>query len=178
MARRWKQEPAFQKELRNPVGDALYGRQVHGNTKGIVYDKKPFKVSVTKYHLYVWCGCGRSNCQPFCDGVTCQSTNLKRAISGGPVKYVAPEDRDVWFCNCKQTNRPPFCDGSHRAPDIQSMRIDGKPDLWDPSTVATVEAKGKGSGKAELTEEELRQLEEELFSTTAASETKDPAAKK
>ena len=28
---------------------------------------------------------------------------MKRMIKGGPVKYIAPEDREVWFCNCKQT---------------------------------------------------------------------------
>ena len=36
------------------------------------------------------------------------------SLKGGPVRYIAPETKDVWFCNCKQTENRPFCDGSHR----------------------------------------------------------------
>jgi len=53
-------------------------------------------------------------------------------IRTGPVRYIAPADGEVWFCNCKQTNNRPFCDGSHKAEDIQEMRLDGKFELWEP----------------------------------------------
>ena len=39
---------------------------------------------------------------------------MKRMIKGGPVKYIAPEDREVWFCNCKQTKHR---DGFNRDSD-------------------------------------------------------------
>lgn len=103
MARRWKKEIDFQSELTNPV-DVVYGGDKKApDDVGIVFDKKPFKVAVKKYHLYTWCGCGRSHSQPFCDG-THASMYLKRIIKGGPVKYIAPEDRDIWFCMCKQVS--------------------------------------------------------------------------
>ena len=60
-------------------------------------------------------------------------------IKGGPVKYVAPEDRDVWFCMCKHTSHRPFCDGSHRHPDIQELKLEGKFNLWDPTSDVKVD---------------------------------------
>ena len=30
-----------------------------------------------------------------------------------PVKFVAEENKTIYFCHCKQTNNQPFCDGSH-----------------------------------------------------------------
>ena len=34
---------------------------------------------------------------------SCENLWLKKVIKGGPVRYIAPETKDVWFCNCKQT---------------------------------------------------------------------------
>ena len=101
MARRWQKEIAFQSELTNPVAVVYGGEKKAPDDVGVPFDKKPFKVNVKKYHLYTWCGCGRSHNQPFCDG-THKNMYLKRIIKGGPVKYIAPEDREIWFCNCKQ----------------------------------------------------------------------------
>ena len=56
----------------------------------------------------------------------------KRFYKGGPVKYIAPEDKDIWFCNCKQTKNRPFCDGTHRSPEIQELKVDGMFDIWEP----------------------------------------------
>ena len=103
MARRWQKEIAFQSELTNPVEVVYGGDKKAPDDVGVVFDKKPFKISVKKYHLYTWCGCGRSHSQPFCDG-THESMYLKRIMKGGPVKYIAPEDRDIWFCMCKQVS--------------------------------------------------------------------------
>ena len=158
-ARRWQKELAFQSELKNPAAK-VYGSEVSDpDSKGFVFDKKPFKVSVKKYHLYEWCGCGRSHSQPFCDH-TCQNNQLSKVIFSGPVKYIAPEDRDVWFCMCKQTNNRPFCDGSHRNPEIQEMRIDGKFNLWEPKSDEKVD---KLTEVDEISDEELLfgDLEEE-----------------
>jgi hypothetical protein len=101
MARRWTKEIAFQSELSNPV-EVVYGSEKKApDDFGVVYDKKPFKINVKKYHLYTWCGCGRSHSQPFCDG-THNVLAMKKIVKGGPVKYIAPEDREIWFCMCKQ----------------------------------------------------------------------------
>ena len=54
----------------NPV-DVIYGGENTYTEFGSVYDKKPFRVDVKKYHLYTWCGCGISTLQPFCDGKAC-----------------------------------------------------------------------------------------------------------
>ena len=98
---------------------------------GRINDKKPAKISVKKYHLYKWCGCGQAHTQPFCD-TTCQDKYWKNNIHGGPITYVAPEDKDIWFCMCKTTKNRPFCDGSHRDEEIQKVRIDGKIEMFEP----------------------------------------------
>ncbi|KAJ6224075.1 hypothetical protein RDWZM_002620 [Blomia tropicalis] len=85
--------------------------------KGVVYDKKPFKYHCIEGKAYVWCSCGRSHKQPFCDG-THKNTHLK--IKLRPIRWDCTETKDYWFCNCKQTQNPPFCDGTHKIPTIQN----------------------------------------------------------
>jgi CDGSH-type Zn-finger protein len=56
---------------------------------------------------YLWCACGRSKIQPFCDG--------SHPGSGfEPVKFtVTARSGMLWLCGCKQSRHKPFCDGSH-----------------------------------------------------------------
>lgn len=58
---------------------------------------------------YLWCACGQSKTQPFCD----QSHQGSGIL---PVKFtVKPRagTETVWLCGCKRTGTPPFCDGTH-----------------------------------------------------------------
>ena len=67
---------------------------------------KGFHVEVKAGERYLWCSCGRSAKQPFCD-FSHKGTDFR------PVVFVAERDDDVLFCGCKHTGTAPFCDGSH-----------------------------------------------------------------
>ncbi len=56
---------------------------------------------------YLWCACGRSSKQPFCDG-SHRETNFL------PLRVVITEKQRVKWCTCKLTKTPPYCDHSHR----------------------------------------------------------------
>jgi len=132
-ARRWqkKSTPSFAQDFSNPVREVA-GMKAPPPEKGHIYDNKPLKINVKAGCLYTWCGCGLARTQqPLCDG-TCEVLYMKKVMKGGPVKYIAPENKDVWFCNCKQTNNKPFCDGTHRDEDIQKHRFDSPRQLWEP----------------------------------------------
>ncbi|MFN2360256.1 MAG: CDGSH iron-sulfur domain-containing protein [Marinobacter sp.] len=77
-------------------------------------DEKPVVASTTPYSVlveggknYVWCACGRSDNQPFCDG-------SHKGTGFTPVKFTAEKDGRVSFCGCKHTGTPPLCDGTHK----------------------------------------------------------------
>ena len=69
------------------------------NRKGYYYEVKAGK-------RYLWCSCGRSKSQPFCDG-------SHEGSGFTPILFKAERDEDVIFCGCKQTGTGPFCDGAH-----------------------------------------------------------------
>ena len=55
---------------------------------------------------YWWCGCGRSQSQPFCDGSHSGTEFL-------PMEMEFTEAAHVAICLCKRSARMPYCDGTH-----------------------------------------------------------------
>ena len=72
-----------------------------------VADKHPIDVDLQAGRHYLWCACGRSEDQPFCDG-SHAVTDLQ------PIAFSPGESGEAWLCMCKQTKNPPYCDGSHK----------------------------------------------------------------
>ena len=67
---------------------------------------EPTTIRLKKGEKYLWCQCGMSNNQPFCDG-THHGTKHK------PLLFEATKSGEVKLCNCKKTKAGPFCDNSH-----------------------------------------------------------------
>ena len=73
----------------------------------IIADNKPQNVLLKKGETYVFCVCGKSQKQPFCDGSHIGSGLM-------PKKFVAEQDGNETLCLCKCSDNIPYCDGSHR----------------------------------------------------------------
>lgn len=82
-------------------------------TKPIVAANEPITVDLNKGNSYLFCTCGRSNHQPFCDG-------SHKGSGLSPLPFTADVEGEAWLCRCKQTEHAPYCDGSHsHVPDDQ-----------------------------------------------------------
>jgi CDGSH iron-sulfur domain-containing protein 3 len=69
----------------------------------------PCRVETKGGRNLLWCACGLSKRQPFCD--------FSHKGSGiEPLSFATTEDLTVALCGCKRTKRPPYCDGSHALP--------------------------------------------------------------
>jgi CDGSH-type Zn-finger protein/mannose-6-phosphate isomerase-like protein (cupin superfamily) len=77
-----------------------------GKTPPLIANRKGYYHEVKAGKRYLWCACGRSKTQPFCDGSHAGTQFL-------PIMFKADRDEDVIFCGCKQTGTGPFCDGAH-----------------------------------------------------------------
>lgn len=66
----------------------------------------PSIVTLEKGKNYLYCQCGMSKNQPFCDS-SHHGTKFK------PLLHTATRDGVAKFCNCKLTKTGPFCDNSH-----------------------------------------------------------------
>ena len=75
-------------------------------TAPVIANHKGYCLEVKAGRRYLWCSCGRSSNQPFCDG-------SHKGTDFLPVAFVADKDEDVIFCGCKHTADRPFCDGTH-----------------------------------------------------------------
>jgi sterol desaturase/sphingolipid hydroxylase (fatty acid hydroxylase superfamily)/CDGSH-type Zn-finger protein len=74
---------------------------------------EPITIDVKKGEKYLWCKCGMSKTQPFCDG-SHHGTKHK------PVLFEAQIDGKIKFCNCKLTKKSPFCDNAHKKVNVLS----------------------------------------------------------
>lgn len=70
--------------------------------------REPVEITLEAGKTYLWCQCGKSSNQPFCDNSHI-GTGLK------PKVFKVAFSRKVWLCMCKQTKTIPYCDGSHRS---------------------------------------------------------------
>ncbi len=66
---------------------------------------EPFK-SVLPKGTYLYCQCGFSSEQPFCNGAHHGSKHK-------PLLLHVASDKVVSLCQCKRTRTPPYCDNSH-----------------------------------------------------------------
>ena len=73
----------------------------------VIAQQGPFAVQVEAGKMYLWCACGRSKTQPFCD-----SSHMGSEFR--PVAFEAKESKVLYFCGCKNTGTKPFCDGTHK----------------------------------------------------------------
>jgi CDGSH iron-sulfur domain-containing protein 3 len=73
-----------------------------------IAQKSPYEVDVNAGDKKVWCTCGHSAKQPYCDGAHARNnTGMK------PMVCNFEKSEKVFFCGCKHTKNAPFCDGSH-----------------------------------------------------------------
>ena len=96
----------------------------------IIARRKGFYCEVKAGKRYLWCSCGRSKTQPFCDGSHAGSGFL-------PVAFKAERDEDVIFCGCKHTATRPFCDGAHS--NLPGGYLTDDPDSAENRAVVSVE---------------------------------------
>ena len=73
----------------------------------VIAEKSPAQVFVKEGKTYLWCACGKSVDQPFCDMTHKRESDLR------PMVLKQEKSGDAWLCQCKQTNNPPYCDGTH-----------------------------------------------------------------
>jgi CDGSH-type Zn-finger protein/mannose-6-phosphate isomerase-like protein (cupin superfamily) len=97
----------------------------------VIAHRKGFYYEIKAGKKYLWCSCGRSKTQPFCDG--------SHAGSGHqPLLFKAERDEDVIFCGCKHTGTGPFCDGTHS--NLPGGYLTDDPDSAENRKVAMIGA--------------------------------------
>ncbi len=74
---------------------------------------KPKAVTIEAGRDYLWCACGLSQNQPFCDG-SHRTTPFK------PLAFAAEESGEGHLCMCQRTGNAPYCDGSHARLDSEN----------------------------------------------------------
>ena len=65
----------------------------------------PFAVNVKAGEDYIWCSCGRSKGQPWCDG-----SHIGTGLE--PIPFTAPITGEFYMCGCKRSENKPYCFGN------------------------------------------------------------------
>jgi len=63
---------------------------------------------ITEPGNYMYCACGRTKKNPFCDGSHRKETDIK------PIPVTIDFKYEVRWCDCRHSKNLPFCDHSHR----------------------------------------------------------------
>ncbi len=74
----------------------------------VIAQKGSYKVELKEGQTYLFCTCGRSQKQPFCDLSSHKETGHK------PLSFKAEKDGLHYLCGCKHTGNKPYCDGTHK----------------------------------------------------------------
>lgn len=77
-----------------------------GSKKEITARNEPVTLELEAGN-HLWCSCGFSKTQPFCDG-SHHGTKFK------PKLLKVEKTKSYYLCNCKQSKLGPICDGSHK----------------------------------------------------------------
>lgn len=75
-----------------------------------ITQKEPYVLDMEE-GSYIWCGCGLSKEQPFCDNAH-KGTEYEGQKGVAMLVEIEEEGQKAW-CGCKHTKTPPFCDGTH-----------------------------------------------------------------
>jgi len=67
----------------------------------------PYVVMVEQGREYLWCACGLSKSQPWCDG-------SHEGTAYEPIAFTAPLSAEFHMCGCKRSNNKPYCFGNCR----------------------------------------------------------------
>ncbi len=86
---------------KNPESEISKGYRKTKTTR-----REPSSVELVKGQKYLYCQCGYSKTQPFCDA-SHHGTKYK------PLLFEAKKTGMARLCNCKLTKSGPFCDDSH-----------------------------------------------------------------
>lgn len=76
--------------------------------QGFSTTRHPYRVELKVKTDYLFCRCGKSNTQPFCD------QKGHRFTQQSPLKFTVNADCHYYLCGCKKSKHLPFCDGKHK----------------------------------------------------------------
>ena len=98
----------------------MTGRRIlptQGENTPAMPQRGPYIVMVTAGTSYLWCSCGRSETQPWCDGAH-EGTGFE------PIAFEAPISGEFHMCGCKQSENKPYCFGSCRGHTSENTKVD------------------------------------------------------